>query len=114
MGNLRLLEKQLCALINQDDFSLYDALKTYNIEFSMTYDLSYSVLGFVYYSRLGNYHLIINGNLSLATQQKTFIHEIKHIINDMPTAGFIIGLDMMYTPLEIEADEIAETVLSYG
>lgn len=111
--SLELLEKQLYKLINNNDFSLHDALRSYDIQLTITYNLPCTVLGFVYYSRLGNYHLIINGNLNDITQRKVFIHEIKHIVNDMPGIGYIIGLDMNRTAFEVDADRLAETIISY-
>jgi hypothetical protein len=109
--NLELLEKQLYKLVNNNDLSLYETLRSYDIQLTITCNLSCTVLGFVYYSRLGNYHLIINGDY--ITQRKTFVHEIKHIVNDMPKVGYIIGLDMERTTFEMEADRIAETIISY-
>lgn len=111
--NLELLEKQLYKLLNDDNLSFYETLRIYNIQLTITYNLSCTVLGFVYYSRLGNYHLIINGNTNCIIQRKVFIHEIKHIIADMPRVGYIIGLDMKRTALEMEADKVAETIISY-
>lgn len=114
--SLELLEKQLLKLLKDNDFTditLDEILKSYNIRLTVAYDLSCKVLGFVYYSRRGNYHLVINGNVNSIMQRKTFIHEIKHIINDMPKAGFIIGLDMKYALLELEADKVAEAIAKY-
>ena len=112
--DFKLLEKQLYKLMNNNDFSLHETLRSYDIQLSIVYDLSCTVLGFVYCSRLANYHLIINGNVDYITQRKVFIHEIKHIVYDMPKIGYIIGLDMEHTPLEVEADRIAEMIVSYG
>ncbi len=112
--DLELLEKQLLKFVNNNNLSLHETLRGYDIQLTVTCDLSCAVLGFVYYSRLGNYHLIINGNVNYITQRKVFIHEIKHIVNDMPKVGYIIGLDMEHTSLELEADRLAKAIISYG
>lgn len=111
---LELLEKQLYKIFSSDEMCFSEILMNYNIQLTIAHDLSNKVLGFVYYSRAGKYHLIINGNAGYIAQRKVFIHEIKHIIIDMPKIGYIIGLDMMHTPLEIEADKIAESIILYG
>lgn len=113
---MELLGKQLLKLLKNNDFTdvmLDEILRSYNIKLTVTYNLSCKVLGFVYYSRRGNYHLIINGNANSITQRKTFIHEIKHIIKDMPKTGYIIGLDMRHMSFELEADKVAEAVVKY-
>lgn len=112
--NLKLLEKQIYKLIECKDHSLYDALLNYNICLTVVNDLDYSVFGFVYYSRSDCYHLIINGKLDLETQRRTLLHEIKHIITDIPKIGYIVGINMIRTPLELEADKIAESISLYG
>ena len=85
-------------------------MNAYNIRTSIACNLPASVLGFVYVSRRGNYHLILNGNVNYETQCKTFVHEIKHITYDLPKAGYIIGLDMQHAHLESEADKVAEAM----
>ena len=85
--DLELLEKQLLKFVNNNNLSLHETLRGYDIQLTVTCDLSCAKLGFVYYSRLGNYHLIINGNVNYIIQRKVFIHEIKHIVNDMPKVG---------------------------
>jgi len=47
---------------------------------------------------------VLNGNLSFETQCSTFVHEIKHIIADMPTVGYVIGIDMQHEQFETIAD----------
>lgn len=112
--SLELLEKQINKLKKDNDSSLYETLLNYNIHLTVVNALNYEAYGFVYYSRLGCYHLIINGKLDLITQRKTLIHEIKHIITDIPKIGYMVGIDMIHTPLEIEADKIAESMSLYG
>ena len=76
-----------------------------NISFHVVIDkialnLSSSIYGFVYVSKKGNYHTILNGNINYETQRSVFLHEIKHIIYDIPTIGYIIGFDMQYEKFE--------------
>ena len=40
------------------------------------------------------YLLALNGNINYETQCRVFLHEIKHIITDMPTIGYVIGIDI--------------------
>lgn len=111
--DLKLLEKQIIRFLKKDELPLLEILLTYGIHLSITYQLSSRALGFVYTSRKGNYHLIVNGNINIHTQKKVFLHEITHIINDLPKIGYIIGFDMTHTPLEEQADKIAESILNY-
>jgi len=48
--------------------------------------------------------LALNGNINYETQCRVFLHEIKHIVNDLPNTGYIIGLDMQHEHFEIVAD----------
>ena len=58
--------------------------------------------GFVYRSNLKGYLLALNGNINYETQCRVFLHEISHIVNDIPKIGYIIGLDMQHEKFEIE------------
>ncbi len=53
---------------------------------------------------INNYHIILNGNMNYEAQCSTFTHEIKHIITDMPTIGYIIGIDMQYEYFETKTN----------
>lgn len=81
--------------------------------FNVSCDLSAYIYGFVYVSRKGNCHLVLNRNKSYETQCRTFIHEIKHITYDLPKLGYIIGIDMRYIYIEQKADFFAENFLKY-
>lgn len=111
---MELLDKQLYKLLSNKELSPHDILNNYNIKLTIVHELSSLIYGFVYLSRLGSYHLIINGNINYMAQKRTFIHEIKHIISDMPQIGYIIGIDMQRTKLEAETDKIAESIALYG
>lgn len=107
-----ILDKPLLrALLNQD-IPFYEVMNAFNIKTTIGFDMPSGFLGFVYMSRRGKYHLILNGSINYETQCRTFIHEIKHITDDMPNIGYMIGLDMQYTYMEQSADKMADRV--YG
>lgn len=74
-------------------------------------DLSSNVHGFVYADPSDTYLLVINNNLNFETQQKVFLHEINHIIFDIPKKSYFIGLDMQYSDFELNTDKLVEEIL---
>lgn len=107
-----ILDKPLLkALLNQD-IPFYEVMNAFNIKTTIAFNIPSVLLGFVYLSRRGNYHLILNGDVNYETQCKVFIHEVKHIAEDMPTIGYIIGLDMQHTYMEKSADTVAKNLYS--
>ncbi|WP_039653786.1 hypothetical protein [Clostridium tyrobutyricum] len=105
-----ILDKPLLkALLNQD-ILFYEVMNAFNIKTTIGFNIPSSLLGFVYVSRRGNYHLILNGSINYKTQCRVFIHEIKHITDDMPNIGYMIGLDMQHTNMEQSADDIADMI----
>lgn len=111
--DMNILDKPLLKSLIDGNISFHEVMNAYNIRTSIAFNLESSILGFVYLSRRGNYYLILNGNVNYETQCKTFIHEIKHISEDMPKIGYMIGLDMQYTHFENEADVMAENIVKY-
>ena len=107
-------DNRLLKSLMDKTISFHDVMSAYDIRTFIAFNLSGKVLGFVYVSRRGYYHLILNGNVNYEMQCKTFIHEIKHITYDMPKTGYIIGLDMQYSEIEKEADMMAESIVKYG
>lgn len=99
---LRLLESPLVKALLSESIQFHEVMNTFNIKTSIAFNLSSNIYGFVYASRKSKYHIVLNGNLSFETQCRTFAHEINHIVNDMPSFGYIIGLDMQHKPFEIE------------
>lgn len=69
------------------------------------------VSAFVYLSRNNNYHIFVNEFLNHDSKEKIFLHELKHITIDMPSCGYLIGLDLHKTPLELHADLFAAKAL---
>ncbi len=72
--------------------------------------LESEIYGFVYRSSGGNYYIIINKNLTRELQKEVFLHEVEHIIHDMPKEGYIIGLDMQYSPMEKQTNKRAQMI----
>jgi len=111
--NIDALDKPLLKSLIDGTISFADVMNAYNVKTTLTHQLPNNILGFVYVSRRGNYHLILNANVNFETQCKTFFHEINHIVQDLPKAGYIIGLDMHHSSLELEADYVAEVIGEY-
>jgi len=89
--------------------SFYDTIKTYGIVLTL-FDLGPGILGMVYKSRKGNYHVVVNSSLTFEAQQKVFFHELKHITRDLPALPYFIGLDMQHHEIEKDADNFFEEV----
>ncbi|WP_157833500.1 ImmA/IrrE family metallo-endopeptidase [Desulfotruncus alcoholivorax] len=62
--------------------------------YSHTVQLPGSVAAFVYYSKKGRYHIFVSSDLSPESQREVFLHELYHVIKDMPRKGYILGIDM--------------------
>lgn len=79
--------------------------------------LPISIMGFVYYSEKGRYYIVINKNITCEYQKEVFLHEVKHIIKDLPDGLYVLDMDMQYSKLEKQADSfakaVAETAASY-
>ncbi|MDF2884422.1 MAG: hypothetical protein K0R54_4989 [Clostridiaceae bacterium] len=105
-----ILDKPLLNALLNEDIAFYEIMNAFNIKTTIACNIPASVLGFVYLSRRSNYHLILNGDVNYETQCKVFIHEVKHIVYDMPNMGYMIGLDMQYTYMEHSADTVAENL----
>lgn len=98
------LDSPLVKALLSETMSFHEVMNTFDIKTSIAFNLKSYMWGFVYPSRRGCYHIILNGNLNYETQCKTFVHEIKHIITDMPSIGYFIGIDMQHKPFEAMAD----------
>lgn len=108
-----LLDEPLFRALTDGTVPFYEVMNSFGIRVTIA-NLPPTVYGFTYVSRKGYYHLALNGNINYETQCKVFIHEIKHIIKDMPKVGYVIGLDMHHQPFEIEADKVAESCSRYN
>ncbi len=103
---LTFLESPLVKALLSESISFHEIMNAFDIKTSIAFNLSSNTYGFVYASRKGKYHIVLNGNLSFETQCRTFAHELKHIISDMPKIGYFIGVDMQREYFEVQADEI--------
>lgn len=74
--------------------------------------LSPEVYGFVYLSSYTNYFIVINQNLTLELQKEVYLHEVEHIMYDMPEDGYVIGLDMQYSQMEKAANNFVKEVIN--
>jgi hypothetical protein len=72
--------------------------------------LGQGVSAFVYRSRKGYVHIFVNSSLSDVRKIDTLCHEVKHVIEDMPDMGRVVGLDMHHQPFEIQADRFLQEV----
>ncbi|MEW9083225.1 hypothetical protein [Caldanaerobacter subterraneus] len=113
MSSINLLNTSLMKALLDETIPFHEVMNAFGIRTHIVFNLPSTVLGFTYISRRGNYHLLLNGNVNYRTQVKTFIHEIQHILNDMPQRSYIIGLNMKHLELENEADEISEEILKH-
>lgn len=104
---ISLLDVPLLQSLISGAISFHEIMNLFGVKVTIT-DLHATVYGFVYFSRRGFYHIVINNKISYKMQCEVFIHELKHIINDMPKSCYVIGLDMYRMPFEIEADHAAE------
>ncbi|AYO30844.1 hypothetical protein D2962_09655 [Biomaibacter acetigenes] len=107
------LDEPLFRALMDGTMPFHEVMNAFGIRVTIA-NLPPAVYGFTYVSKKGNYHLALNGNINYETQCKVFIHEIKHIINDIPKEGYIIGLDMQHQTFEIEADKVAESCSRYN
>ncbi|OGO77630.1 MAG: hypothetical protein A2Y23_11790 [Clostridiales bacterium GWB2_37_7] len=99
---IKLLDAPILKALLDDSMYFHDVMNAYGIKTSIAFNLPAAIYGFVYKGIKGNYLLVLNGNINYKTQCEVFLHEIKHIISDMPNIGYIIGLDMQHTVLETE------------
>ena len=105
---MEILDKPLLKALINEDIPFYEVMNMFNIKTTILFNIPPRVLGFVYLSRRGYYHLLLNGSVNYETQCKVFIHEIVHITEDMPKLAYRIGLDMQHTYMEQAADEVAD------
>lgn len=107
-----LLDKPLIKGLLNESIPFHELMRAYGIEITIA-NIPAKIYGFTYVSGQGNYHIILNGNISYETQCKVLIHELKHIINDIPKQSYYIGLDMQHEYIEKEANKVAESFVKY-
>jgi hypothetical protein len=107
---LNFLDKPLLKALNNENISFHEVMNAFDIRTIIALNLPSSIYGFVYVSKKGNYHIILNGNINYETQCSVFRHEIKHIIYDIPTIGYIIGLDMQHEEFEKDYNRLSSLI----
>ncbi len=108
---IKILDQPLMKALSNQEIPFYELMTAYDIRVSIA-NMDTMVCGFTYV-RLGEYHLILNGNIGYQVQCETFIHELKHILEDCPKISYYVGLDMQYSTIENEADMVAEEAVKY-
>lgn len=78
--------------------------------FTSLASLEPDVAAFVYRSRKDRFYIIVNEHLSFEAQQEVYFHELCHIIEDMPKAGYVLGLNMQREKFEVQADRFAREI----
>lgn len=101
--NINLLDESLVRALLDENIPFYEVMSSFNINTQVAFNLPAYIKGFVYVSRRGNYYIILNGKLNSEGQCKTLVHELKHIIEDVPTTSYYIGINCQY--YEIENDD---------
>jgi len=99
---MNILEKALLRGLSSQDIPFHDVMNAFNIKTSIVFNLDSKIHGFVYVSKKSNYHIILNGNINYETQCGVFLHEVNHIVNDLPKMAYIIGIDMQHEKFETE------------
>lgn len=107
-----ILDKPLFRALLDETIPFYEVMNSFGIRVTIG-NLPSSVAGFTYLSKKGYYHLVLNGNIGYEAQCRTFVHEIKHIVCDIPKMSYIVGLDMQRCNFEVDADRVAEAVGQY-
>jgi Zn-dependent peptidase ImmA (M78 family) len=73
------------------------------------YNLPCNIGGFVYYSMMKNYYIIINFNLNKEYQEKILLHEIKHVLDFKDTGLYIFETNgEKISNIERDADEFVQ------
>lgn len=97
---INLLEEPLVRALLDETMPFHEAMSAFNIDVQVACCLPSYIKGFVYVSSRDNYFIIMNGNLSYKEQCITLVHEIKHIIEDIPTTTYYIGINGQHNELE--------------
>lgn len=92
----------LCSLLS-GDIDPVEAMKAFSIH-SHEVPLGGDVAAFVYRSRRDHFHVFVSHFLSPEARREVFLHELYHIIEDMPGAGYVLGMNLYREPLERRAD----------
>lgn len=102
--SINLLDEPLVHALLDENISFHEVMSSFNISTQVAFNLASYIKGFVYVSYRGNYYIILNGRLNYEEQCRTFVHELKHIIEDVPTTSYYIGINCQEHEIEYDAD----------
>jgi len=104
-ARLRLVRALLDGNIPPDEI-----LKAHDI-YTTLCDLGPDLLGMVYRSGRLRYHIVVNSWLEPEERTQVWLHELKHVLVDMPQHSYLVGVDMLEEKAERQADRFSERVL---
>lgn len=105
--NINLLEEPLVCALLDETIPFHEVMSAFNIDVQVAFNLPSYIKGFVYVSSRDNYFIIMNGNLNYQEQCITLVHEIKHIVEDIPTTTYYIGINGQHNELEDDTNMFA-------
>ena len=107
---LRSLPKyQIIRALLDGTIPFHDVMRAFAIHTSIQ-ELPPEALALVYRCRYGHYHIVVSSSLASEVQQQVLFHELKHVIEDMPSVGYVVGLDKQYEIPEQLADVLLREV----
>ena len=96
------------------DIDPIEGMKAFSIH-SHEVPLGGDVAAFVYRSRRDHFHVFVSHFLSPEARREVFLHELYHIIEDMPRVGYVLGINFYKEPLEKRADLfMRETAVAFS
>lgn len=101
--SINLLDEPLVRALLDENIPFHEVMSSFNISTQVAFNLASYIKGFVYVSRRENYYIILNGRLNYEEQCRALVHELKHIIEDVPTTSYFIGINCQ--DHEIEEDD---------
>jgi hypothetical protein len=104
MTQINLLDEPLVRGLLDETIPFHEVMATHNVKTRISCNLRGNIKGFVYVSKRGYYHIFLNGKLTFAEQCHTFVHELKHIIQDLPHLSYYIGIDMQHEDIEDDTE----------
>lgn len=106
-----LTESELYRRLMADPDLVQEVLDLANIRTSVG-PLGQELMGMVYRSKSGVFHVVANQMLDYCEKEQVFLHELYHIICEAPRCHYLIRLD--YTREEYAADFVAEAAAGMG
>lgn len=85
--NIDILDESLLKSLMDETISFYEVMNAYNIRTSIACNLPSSILGFVYVSRRGNYHLILMVMLTMRPNAKLLFMKLSILHMIYPVWG---------------------------